>query len=48
MASPQPIPGPRGKPFIGMIPEMMNDMLGMFMNLAREHRGIVNKSLNGS
>ena len=36
-----PIPGPRGKPFIGMIPEMMGDMLGMFMNITREHGSIV-------
>jgi len=41
MTSTQRIPGPRGKPVIGMIPEMMGDMLGMFMNITREHGGIV-------
>ena len=41
MTSTQPIPGPRGKPIIGMIPEMMGDMLGMFMNITREYGGIV-------
>jgi len=41
MASTRPIPGPKGKPLIGMIPEMMGDMLGMFMNITHEHGGIV-------
>ena len=41
VTSSNPIPGPRGKPVIGMIPEMMGDMLGMFMNITREHGGIV-------
>ena len=26
----QSIPGPKGRPILGMLPEMMNDMLGMF------------------
>lgn len=41
MSNTRPIPGPRGKPIIGMIPEMMGDMLGMFMDLSREYGGIV-------
>jgi cytochrome P450 len=41
MASTRPIPGPRGKPIIGMIPEMARDMLGMLMNITREYGGIV-------
>lgn len=42
-----PIPGPRGKPFIGMIPEMMGDMLGMFMDMTREYGGVVQFKLFG-
>jgi cytochrome P450 len=41
MAATQPIPGPKGKPIIGMLPEMMGDMLGLFMNITREYGGIV-------
>src|SRR5262245_27296005 len=41
MSATQPIPGPRGKPVVGLIPELMGDMLGMFMNITREHGGIV-------
>jgi len=47
MASAQLIPGPKGKPVIGMIPEMMGDMLGMFMNITREHGGIAQFKLFG-
>ena len=41
MTSSNLIPGPRGRPVIGLIPEMMSDMLGMFMNITREYGGIV-------
>ena len=36
----QPIPGPRGLPILGMMPEMIGDMLGLFTNTAREYGGI--------
>jgi len=45
--NPTIIPGPRGKPIIGMIPEMMSDMLGMFMNITRDHGDIVQFKLFG-
>ena len=41
------IPGPKGRPVIGMIPEMMGDMLGMFMDITREHGGIAQFKLCG-
>ena len=41
MASTRSIPGPRGKPIVGMIPQMMGDMLGMFMDITHAHGGIV-------
>ena len=34
------IPGPGGLPFLGMMPEMIGDMLELFMNTAREYGGI--------
>jgi len=34
------IPGPRGLPVLGMLPEMVRDMLGLFTNTAREYGGI--------
>lgn len=34
------IPGPRGLPVLGMMPEMVSDMLGLFMNTTREYGGI--------
>ena len=43
------IPGPRGLPFLGVMPEMIGDMLGLFMNTAREYGGIAQfKLLNKS
>lgn len=34
------IPGPSGLPILGVMPEMVNDMLGLFTKTAREHGGI--------
>jgi cytochrome P450 len=34
------IPGPRGYPLLGVMPEMVSDMLGLFTNTAREYGGI--------
>jgi len=34
------IPGPRGLPFLGVMPEMVGDMLGLFTKTAREYGGI--------
>jgi cytochrome P450 len=43
------IPGPRGYPFLGVMPEMISDMLGLFTNTAREYGGIAQfKLLNKS
>ncbi|HUE99145.1 MAG TPA: cytochrome P450 [Anaerolineales bacterium] len=36
----RPIPGPRGRPVLGMMPEMVRDMLGLFTETAREYGGI--------
>jgi cytochrome P450 len=36
----KPIPGPRGLPFLGVMPEMISDMLGLFERTAREYGGI--------
>ena len=36
----RPIPGPRGLPFLGVMPEMVSDMLGLFTNTASEYGGI--------
>jgi hypothetical protein len=48
-AKQRPIPGPRGLPLLGMMPEMISDMLGLFTNTAREHGGIAQfKLLNKS
>ena len=48
-ASHRPIPGPRGLPFLGVMPEMVSDMLGLFTKTAREHGGIAQfKLLNKS
>ena len=45
----RPIPGPRGLPFLGMMPEMIGDMLGLFTATAREYGGIAQfKLLNKS
>lgn len=37
----KPAPSPKPRPVIGMIPEMTKDMLGMFMDLTKNHGGIV-------
>jgi cytochrome P450 len=34
------IPGPHGYPILGVMPEMISDMLGLFTNTAREYGGI--------
>jgi len=34
------IPGPRGLPLLGVMPEMVGDMLGLFTKTAREYGGI--------
>jgi len=31
------IPGPRGLPLLGVMPEMVSDMLALFTNTAREY-----------
>ena len=36
----RPIPGPRGRPLLGVMPEMVSDMLGLFTRTAREYGGI--------
>ena len=43
------IPGPHGRPVLGMLPEMVRDMLGLFTNTARDYGGIAQfKLLNKS
>jgi cytochrome P450 len=43
------IPGPRGRPFLGVMPEMVGDMLGLFTKTARDYGGIAQfKLLNKS
>ena len=45
----RPIPGPRGLPILGMMPEMIGDMLGLFMDTTRDYGGIAQfKLLNKS
>ncbi|GAB4579824.1 MAG: cytochrome P450 [Anaerolineales bacterium] len=39
-ASPKPIPGPRGVPILGVVPEMARDMLGLFTTTSRTYGGI--------
>lgn len=34
------IPGPGGRPVLGVMPEMVKDMLGLFANTARDYGGI--------
>jgi cytochrome P450 len=41
------IPGPRGLPLLGVMPEMVSDMLGLFTKTARRHGGIAQFSLMG-
>ena len=48
-ATQRPIPGPRGLPLLGMMPEMVSDMLELFTTTAREYGGIAQfKLLNKS
>lgn len=48
-ADPKQIPGPPGLPVLGMLPDMIRDMLGLFTNTAREYGGIAQlKLLNKS
>jgi len=48
-AAQRPIPGPRGLPILGMMPEMIGDMLGLFTKTSREYGGIAQfKLLNKS
>ena len=42
------IPGPRGLPFLGVMPEMVHDMLGLFEKTAREFGGIAQFKLLNS
>ncbi|HKY55241.1 MAG TPA: cytochrome P450, partial [Anaerolineales bacterium] len=42
------IPGPRGLPFLGVMPEMVSDMLGLFTKTAREFGGIAQFKLLNS
>jgi hypothetical protein len=38
------IPGPRGLPILGVMPEMVSDMLGLFTKTAREYGGTRNSN----
>src|SRR5687767_10780809 len=42
------IPGPRGLPILGVMPEMVSDMLGLFTRTAREYGGITQFKLLNS
>ena len=42
------IPGPRGLPILGVMPEMVSDMLGLFTKTAREFGGITQFKLLNS
>ena len=42
------IPGPRGLPLLGVMPEMVSDMLGLFTKTAREFGGIAQFKLLNS
>lgn len=49
VAASKTIPGPRGLPFVGVMPEMVRDMLGLFHDTARQYGGIAQfKLLNKS
>lgn len=41
------IPGPQGRPVLGVMPEMVKDMLGLFTNTARDYGGIAQFKLLG-
>jgi len=43
----KPAPSPKSRPVLGMIPEMTKDMLGMFMDLTKNHGGLVQFKLLG-
>jgi len=47
-ASHKIIPGPRGLPILGVMPEMVSDMLGLFTKTAREFGGIAQFKLLNS
>ena len=42
------IPGPRGLPLLGVMPEMVSDMLGLFTKTARDYGGITQFKLLSS
>ncbi len=42
------IPGPRGLPILGVMPEMVSDMLGLFTRTARDYGGITQFKLLNS
>lgn len=42
------IPGPRGLPLLGVMPEMVSDMLGLFTRTARDYGGITQFKLLNS
>jgi cytochrome P450 len=42
------IPGPRGLPLLGVMPEMVSDMLGLFTKTARDYGGITKFKLLNS
>jgi len=42
------IPGPRGLPILGVMPEMVSDMLGLFTKTARDYGGITQFKLLNS
>src|SRR5688500_20057951 len=47
-ASNKIIPGPRGLPILGVMPEMVSDMLGLFTKTVREFGGIAQFKLLNS
>ena len=46
-AATKTIPGPRGLPLLGVMPEMVSDMLGLFTKTARDHGGMARFKLLG-
>ena len=46
-AAAKTVPGPRGLPILGVMPEMVRDMLGLFTKTARNHGGIAQFKLLG-
>lgn len=45
--TPKTIPGPRGLPVLGVMPEMVSDMLELFSKTARDHGGLAQFKLLG-